>query len=93
MKYYICRACGDLKTEKEIDKDFELGGNGLCDCEYMQLQYDHDTKSMQPVYFRIFNSYTEISFELFDWLKFFQKAYRPRALTIMLKKMETKNGS
>lgn len=80
MKFYICRVCGDLKTSQEIEEDCKFGGNGLCDCEYIQMQYDHNTKSMQPVYFRIYNIYTEISFELFDWLKSFEKSYRNKAL-------------
>jgi len=82
MKFYICPSCGDLKTSKEIDEDCANGGIGLCDCEYMQMQYDKNTHSMQPIYFRIFNTYKEISFDLFEWLKSFVKSYRNSALVI-----------
>jgi len=33
-KLYRCPVCGDVLTEEEWEADFEIGGNGMCPCDF-----------------------------------------------------------
>jgi hypothetical protein len=69
MKFYICLTCGELTTSQEIKDHMFFGGSGYCYCQYCQLQWDEQYKSFEPVYFRHFTDWTEISETIYDSLK------------------------
>ena len=61
MRYYICESCGSLTTSDQIDEELSNGGMGYCDCLYMQMQWDNSSQSFEPVYFRHYPEWQEIS--------------------------------
>lgn len=45
-KLYRCPKCGDTLTEFEYEADFEIGGNGMCPCDFKdgeRVFYEYDT--------------------------------------------------
>lgn len=67
-RFFICPVCGELKTWKEILKDCEGGGVGLCTCEFTAFEWseEHGLDVWCP---RIYTEYEEIGKELYDRLK------------------------
>lgn len=61
MKYYFCESCGNLITSEQINNELSNGGMGYCDCQYMQMQWDSKEQDFEPVYFRHYPKWTEIS--------------------------------
>ena len=69
--FFICPSCGKLTTQTERNKDYAIGGLGLCDCdcEYMKLEWDEKIQDFQPVYYRIYHDYTQIPESLYKKLE------------------------
>ena len=67
--FFICPHCASLATSQELDKEVKAGGMGLCDCEYMKLEWDSDLQDFQPIYYRVYHDRIEIHKEFYDKLK------------------------
>ena len=68
-RYYVCANCGELITETVILEECASGGQGMCWCEYCDMQWSEEFGKFEPVYFRKFSHYTEIPKKVFDGLK------------------------
>ena len=67
-QYFICKNCGNLTTYSEMIEACGNGGSADCYCDYMIHQWDDVTGTFEPVYFREFNSYTEIPERVYNGL-------------------------
>jgi hypothetical protein len=68
LKFFICPHCASLATSEDITAEVESGGVGLCDCEYMKLEWDYGTQSFEPMYYRVYHDRIEIDKDIY--LKF-----------------------
>ncbi len=68
MCYYICPSCGELTFDEEIDEDISVGGMGLCGCEYMDLVWDHEIKDFEPIYYKFYTAWVQISESIYEKL-------------------------
>lgn len=75
-QFYVCPRCMELKTYTEISEDCERGGTGLCDCSYVQFEWDAKYQDYEPIYLREYCEYTEITKRLYKALKDFNQADR-----------------
>jgi len=67
--FFICPHCASLVTSEEINEEVKSGGTGLCDCEYMKLEWDEDHQTFEPIYYRIYHDRIEIDRDFYNILK------------------------
>lgn len=66
--YYVCPYCADLKTFTSILADCEMGGPGMCDCQFITLFWNPEFQDLDVDTPRIYHEYVEISKGWFDCL-------------------------
>ena len=50
-KLYRCRVCGDVLTQMEWEADIEIGGIGMCPCDFgdgNRVYYEYDVYHLSP---------------------------------------------
>ncbi len=67
-KYFICPYCGDLKTFISILADCEMGGPGMCDCQFTTLYWNPECQDLDVDTPRTYHEYVRISKEWFECL-------------------------
>jgi len=67
-KYFICPYCADLKTDISRLADCEMGGPGMCDCQFTTLFWNSNCQDLDTDTPRIYHEYVEISKDWFDCL-------------------------
>ena len=60
-KWYICPSCGEITTKEGILEDIDIGGMGLCGCEYIKMIWNSESKEFEPDYYRCYPVWVEIS--------------------------------
>jgi phage terminase large subunit GpA-like protein len=85
-KYYICPHCFSLTTYSQISKECEEGGNGLCDCDYVTYEWSETYKSFEPVYWRKYHEYEEVTREVWKALEGLTSYERKHAYSTIPKK-------
>lgn len=68
-QYFICPYCSDLKTSTSILADCEMGGPGMCDCQFTTLFWNPEFQDLDADTPRTYHEYVEISGGWFDCLK------------------------
>lgn len=68
-KYFICPYCAELKTWTRILADCEMGGPGMCDCQFTTLFWNPEFQDLDVDTPRIYHEYVEISKDWYDGLK------------------------
>jgi hypothetical protein len=69
-KYFICTDCGTLITQSEKDDDLSCGGGqAMCYCHYVEMQWDNEADCFEPIYFREFTDYVEIPAKIYTRLR------------------------
>jgi len=68
-QYFICPYCADLKTFTSMLADCEMGGPGMCDCQFTTLFWNPEFQDLDVDTPRIYHEYVNISKEWFDSLK------------------------
>lgn len=68
-KYFICPYCGDLKTFTSILADCEMGGPGMCDCQFTTLFWNPEFQDLDVDTPRVYHEYVEICQDWFEYLK------------------------
>jgi hypothetical protein len=61
LKYYICPSCGEITIGKKILENIEMGGMGLCGCEYVKMVWNSEIKDFDPDYYKCYSEWVEIS--------------------------------
>ena len=64
-KFYVCKMCGRLTTQQEINDELSNGGQFSCDCQYMQMSWDPTYKDFEPIYLRYLESWSEIPAKIY----------------------------
>ena len=67
-KYFICPHCADLKTFTSILADCEMGGPGVCDCQFTTLFWNSSCQDLDIDTPRVYHEHVEISKDWFDCL-------------------------
>ncbi len=68
-RYFICPYCVELKTWTSILADLEMGGPGMCDCQFTTLFWNPEFQDLDVETNRIYHEYTKISKSWYDCLK------------------------
>jgi len=48
-EWYICPFCGEITTKEGILEDIEIGGMGLCGCEYIKMIWNSEFKDFDLI--------------------------------------------
>lgn len=67
-KYFICPYCGELKTFTSILADCEMGGPGMCDCQFTTLYWNSECQDLDVNTQRTYHDHVQISEEWFECL-------------------------
>ena len=67
-KYFICPYCADLRTFTSILADCEMGGPGMCDCQFITLFWNPKYQDLDVDTPRTYHDPINISKEWFDCL-------------------------
>ena len=67
-KFYVCKLCGELTTDQELNDRCSQGCMPYCDCQYMQLSWDANTKTFEPVFLQYYEQYHEIPENIYNEL-------------------------
>ena len=68
-QYFICPYCADLKTFTSILADCEMGGPGMCDCQFTTLFWNPEFQDLDVDTPRVYHEYVEINKSWFGCLK------------------------
>ena len=68
-RYFICPYCAELKTWTSMLADREMGGPGMCDCQFTTLFWNPEFQDLDIETLRIYHEYVEISESWYDDLK------------------------
>lgn len=67
-KYYICKHCGKLITQTQINNELESGYMGLCDCDYQSYEWNKNSRIFDIIYNKIYYEYDEIPKDVYNIL-------------------------
>ena len=68
-KYFICPYCADLKTDISRLANCEMGGPGMCDCQFTTLFWNPECQDLDVDTPRVYHEYVKISKDWFDYFK------------------------